>query len=70
MSDPRLTRLEEALTHQADMLEDLSQMLIAQGKTIERLERNVALLRARAAEAEADSGGGTVILADQKPPHY
>lgn len=70
MSDARLTQLEESLTHQAAMLEDLSQMVVSQGKTIERLERLVALLRARAAEAEADQGGGSVILGDQKPPHY
>ncbi|NNU81289.1 SlyX family protein [Halovulum dunhuangense] len=69
MSDPRLTAIEEALAHQAATIEDLSELVRRQGDEIDRLTRRVTLLMMRAAEAEHDAGG-TVPLADQKPPHW
>lgn len=67
MSQDRLRALEETVTHQAAAIDDLSDIVRAQTAVIDRLERRVALLMARAAEAEA---GGTVTFADQRPPHY
>ncbi len=70
MSDDRLTALEEALAHQTAVVEDLSEVVHRQAVQIDRLDRRVALLMQRAAQAEADETPGTVPLADQKPPHY
>ncbi len=67
MSQDRLRALEETVTHQAAAIDDLSDIVRAQTAVIDRLERRVALLMARATEAEA---GGTVTFADQRPPHY
>ncbi len=69
MSDPRLTRLEEALTHQAALTEELNTVVTAQARQIEVMERRIALLMKRAAEVEADQMSGAP-LADQKPPHW
>lgn len=69
MTETRITRLEELLAHQSRMVEDLSDVVRGQADRIDRLERRVQMLLARAAEAELDAGG-TVPMADQKPPHY
>ena len=68
MSDDRLQALEETVTHHAAAIDDLSDIVRAQSQIIDRLERRLALLMERAAEAEAEAGG-TVTIADQ-PPHY
>lgn len=66
--DP-ITRIEETLAHQSAQIDDLSDVVRRQQAEIDRLTRRVALLLERAAESEAATGG-SVILADQKPPHY
>ena len=68
MSD-RLTNLEEHASHHATTLEELSAVVAAQAKQIDRLERRVRLLLERAAQMEADTLSGAP-LADQKPPHW
>lgn len=67
--EDRLNRTEEELAHLRRAVDDLSDVVARQTREIELLTRRVALLMERAAEAEAD-GGGTVPLADQKPPHW
>lgn len=67
--DARLARLEEALAHVTRLSEDLSEVVARQEAEIAMLTRRVALLLSREAEREADSGG-TVPLADQRPPHW
>ncbi|MEO1550494.1 MAG: SlyX family protein [Pseudomonadota bacterium] len=69
MSEDRLTRLEEVIAHQAAQIEDLNQVVTAQADRVDRLERQVAQLRLRAAEAEA-AQGDHVVLGDSPPPHY
>lgn len=69
MSTDRITELEIQLTHQAAAIEDLSELVRRQGDTIALLHKRLGLLLERAAEAEL-SGGGTVPLADQRPPHW
>jgi len=69
MSEDRLRAIEETVTHHAAAIDDLSDIVRAQAQIIERLERRVALLTERAAAAEAEAGG-TVTIADQRPPHY
>ena len=67
--EDRLNRTEEEVAHLRRAVDDLSDMVARQTREIDLLTRRVALLMERAAEAEADSGG-TVPLADQKPPHW
>jgi len=66
---PDLTRLEEQIAHLTRVTDDLSEVVARQEREIERLRRLVGLLTEREAEREA-ADGGTVPLADQKPPHW
>ncbi len=66
---PDRDRLEERLAHLERALDDLSDMVTQQGAEIDRLTRRVAMLMEREAGREF-SEGGTVPLADQKPPHW
>ena len=63
-----LTRLEEQIAHLTRVTDELSEVLARQEREIDRLSRLVALLAEREAEREAE--GGTIPLADQKPPHW
>ncbi len=65
----RLTKLEELVAHLARVSEDLSDVVARQEKDLVRLRKTVEMLNQREAEREADAGG-TVPLADQKPPHW
>ena len=67
--EARLRQLEEALAHVTRLAEDLSEVVARQETAIARLERRVGLLMSREAERESDAGG-TVPLADQRPPHW
>ncbi|MGB8624411.1 MAG: SlyX family protein [Paracoccaceae bacterium] len=69
MSDEKITLLEERIAHLSATVDDLSDVVTAQGRDIDRLTRRVALLMEREADREA-AEGGTVPLADQKPPHW
>jgi SlyX protein len=66
MTDP--IRIEERLAHLTRAVEDLSEVVARQAREIDRLSRRVGLLMEREAEREAE--GGTIPLADQKPPHW
>ncbi|MFA7432350.1 MAG: SlyX family protein [Gemmobacter sp.] len=65
----RIETLEIAVAHLTRLAEDLSDVVARQEREIARLNRQVAMLSAREAEREAEAGG-TVPLADQKPPHW
>lgn len=65
----RLARVEEALAHVGRLAEELSEVVARQEAEIARLSRRVGLLLEREAEREADAGG-TIPLADQRPPHW
>ncbi len=67
--DGRLERAEEELAHLRRAVDDLSDVVARQTREIERLDRRVAMLMGRAAEAEA-AAAGAMPLADQKPPHW
>lgn len=62
-------KLQSTVAHLQKTLEDLSDVVARQDLQIARLERRVQLLMERAAEQEVDAGG-TIPLADQKPPHW
>jgi SlyX protein len=65
----RQDRMEEQMAHLSRAVDDLSEMLRAQAARLDRLERRLALLLEREAEREADAGS-SVLLADQRPPHW
>lgn len=69
MSDKKTIELEEQLAHLARTVEDLSDIVARQEKEIALNTRRLAMLMERAAEKEL-SEGGTIPLADQKPPHW
>jgi SlyX protein len=61
--------LEEKIAHLERQAEDLSEVVAAQGRDIDRLSRLVAVLTERERAREQEGGGG-VILADERPPHW
>ncbi len=61
--------LETRIAHLMRAVDDLSDVVAAQGREIDVLTRRVAMLMAREAEREAD-GEGAAPLADQRPPHW
>ena len=64
----RIERLEEAVAHLTRVTDDLSTIVARQEGEILRLARRVDTLREREAEREVE--GGTIPLADQRPPHW
>ncbi len=61
--------LEEKIAHLERQAEDLSEVVTAQGRDIDRLSRLVAVLTERERAREQEGSGG-VILADERPPHW
>jgi SlyX protein len=64
----RILRLEEAVAHLTRVTDDLSAIVARQESEIARLARRVGALMEREAEREVE--GGTIPLADQRPPHW
>jgi len=69
MSDTRTDKLEETVAHLSRIVEDLSEIVARQEREIDYIKRRVGLLLEREASRELDAGG-TIPLADQKPPHW
>lgn len=61
--------IEERLAHLLRATDEMSGIIADQAGRIERLERRVGMLMEREARREADEGG-TVPLADERPPHW
>ncbi|MGB1033706.1 MAG: SlyX family protein [Paracoccaceae bacterium] len=61
--------VEEKLAHLQRVVDDLSDTVATQDKTIAVLERKVALLLHREAERESSLTDGAVFT-DERPPHY
>ena len=64
-----MTHLEEKIAHLTRVVDDLSGIVAAQQKEIELSTRRLAMLMEREASREYDAGG-SVPLADQRPPHW
>lgn len=64
----RILQLEEAVAHLTRVADDLSTIVARQEGEIARLMRRVGALMER--EAERETEGGTIPLADQRPPHW
>jgi SlyX protein len=65
--DTRFTAIEEQLAHQGVMIDELSETISEQWKTIERLTRKLASLAERVSEHEEAIGEAFPAT---KPPHY
>lgn len=69
MATDKTTALEEQIAHLERTVTELSEVIGRQDREIDRLARRVDLLMGREAEREYDAGG-SVPLADQRPPHW
>jgi SlyX protein len=65
----RLLQLEEQVAHLTRLTEDLSDIVARQERDLAVMARRMEMLMERAAEREVQEGG-TVPLADQRPPHW
>ena len=61
--------LEETLAHLVRMVDEMSDIVARQDGEIARLSSRVEMLMAREAERQLDEGG-SLPMADQKPPHW
>lgn len=64
-----MEQIEEKLAHLIRSVDDLSDVVTTQQKTIDLLERRVQMLMERAATQEADQGS-YIYTGPEKPPHY
>ena len=64
-----ITHLEEQIAHLTRTVEDLSDIVARQEAELALASRRLAVLMEREAGRELD-GGGSVPLADQRPPHW
>lgn len=67
--DERIKAAEEQIAHLARAVEDLSEVAARQAREIDQLTRRVEMLMQREAGRDMDAGG-SIPLADQKPPHW
>lgn len=65
----QITLLEERIAHLSRTVEELSDVVARQAREIEVMGRRLGLLMERDAEREM-SEGGSIPLADQRPPHW
>ncbi len=65
----RTDKLEEQIAHLTRSVDDLSEVVTRQEEEIVTLNRRVHMLMQREGERDA-SGGGAVVLGDERPPHY
>ncbi len=63
------THLEEQIAHLTRTVEELSDIVARQETELAQITRRLAMLMEREATRELDAGG-TVPLADQRPPHW
>ena len=64
-----ITHLEEQIAHLTRTVEDLSDIVARQETELSLASRRLAMLMEREAGRDLDAGG-TVPLADQRPPHW
>jgi len=66
MSNQDIQNLQETIAHQEQQINDLSDMIIAQGHAIGDLKKEVLKLQGKMEQMDE----GSEQAADQKPPHY
>ena len=62
-------KIEERLAHLERLADELSEVVASQAQEIDVLTRRVHILMQREAAREAEGGGG-VVIAGERPPHY
>ena len=65
----RINQLEEQIAHLTRAVDDMSEIVTRQEDEIVTLNRRVHMLMQREGERDA-SGGGAVVMGDERPPHY
>lgn len=65
--DQRLANLESRIAHHELMAEEMSEMIVRQGKVIDRLTAQIRRLRDQLEAAEYSAGAPAD---DRPPPHY
>jgi SlyX protein len=68
MTETRFIDIETKIAHQELQLEELSQVLYQQQKTIDQLEKRLVQMSKKFEEAL--EGTDDIGPANQKPPHY
>ena len=63
------TDLEEQIAHLTRTVDELSDIVAEQATELALAQKRISMLMEREASREFDSGG-SVPLADQKPPHW
>ena len=66
----RIDALEIKTAHQEQQIQDLSEMVSDQWKTIERLGGQLVKATAKIESLENSEPNAAASLADEKPPHY
>lgn len=66
MTEEKINTIEETLAHQEQQINDLSDMLIAQGREIEMLQQEIMKLQGKIENMDE----GEAQPANQRPPHY
>ena len=64
-----MEKLEEQIAHLTRMVDDLSEIVARQEGEITTLNRRVHMLMQREGERDS-SGGGAVVIGDERTPHY
>lgn len=64
-----IEQLQERMAHLLKTTDDLSDVVARQETEIALLTRRVQMLMEREGEREG-SGGGGIVLGDERPPHY
>lgn len=64
-----ITHIEEQIAHLTRTVDDLSDIVTRQENELAVATRRLAMLMEREAGREMDAGG-SVPLADRRPPHY
>ena len=79
MTEHKLNTIEEALAHQEQQIQDLSDMVICQGDEIILLKKHIRKLNDKIGMIEDSAGSGAAdgenlsvseAAAMNKPPHY
>lgn len=65
----KITPLEEQIAHLERTVEDLSDVVARQDRALDTIQRRLQMLMEREAQREADNGG-SIPLADERPPHW
>ena len=69
MSKDEITQLQEQIRHLTRTVEEISDVVARQEGEITLLTNRVGMLMQREANREADAGG-SVVMTDQRPPHW